>query len=203
MQINFMLILSFFYGSSGRRAGRGGVAIVRGCSRTKRKIARRQVFWGVPFRYVCVRSRGISRLRSARSPRWRVFWDSRVRLVLFLMQGISRLTLEMTSCTFCFIMLFCKYRHRRLAYGGSPSGGDEERPYLFLLNITPSTATQQLTAYNGAEKQYSTPLRLFSSPPADDKPLLIRKKMHKTNFMQNIQYKMAVYAQNKTFSKIF
>ena len=123
MQINFMLILSFFYGSSGRRAGRGGVAIVRGCSRTKRKIARRQVFWGVPFRYVCVRSRGISRLRSARSPRWRVFWDSRVRLVLFLMQGISRLTLEMTSCTFCFIMLFCKYRHRRLAHRGSLSGG--------------------------------------------------------------------------------
>ena len=71
---------------------------------------------------------------------------------------------------------------------------DEEHPYLFLLNITPSTATQQLTAYNGAEKQYSTPLRLFSPPPADDKPLLLRKKMHKTNFMQNIQYKTGVYA---------
>ena len=115
--------------------------------RSRETVSHRgQVYMAVPLRCVRIRSRGISRLRSARSPRWRVFWDSRVRLVLFLMQGISRLTLEMTACSFCFIMLFCKYRHRRLAYDGSPSApalvstslemtGRWSVPYCFIMLI--------------------------------------------------------------------
>ena len=80
---------------------------------------------------------------------------------------------------------------------------DEERPYLFLLNITPSTATQQLTAYNGAEKQYSTPLRLFSPPPADDKPLLLRKKCIKLILCRIYSIKRAFMHKIKLFQNFF
>ena len=153
MQINFMLILSNFDGASGRRAKRGvlrlfGVAPVRSA-----KSRADKVFWGVPFRYVCVRSRGISRLRSARSPRWRVFWDSRVRLVLFLMQGISRLTLEMTACSYCFIMLICKYGHRRLAHRGSLSGGRGRPPLHNLSQVSTGFADLPTAARRRADEE--------------------------------------------------
>ena len=62
----------------------------------------------------------------ARSPRGRVFGGCTVTQRSYSLPRDLSTTLEMTrrgSVSFYFIRLFCKYGHRRLAIGGSPTGG--------------------------------------------------------------------------------
>ena len=62
----------------------------------------------------------------ARSPRGRVFGCCTVTQRSYSLPRDLSTTLEMTrrgSVSFYFIRLFCKYGHRRLAIGGSPTGG--------------------------------------------------------------------------------